>query len=171
MPNISCLLVPASEISSARDALVPDSKMVWSLTALGFLLKYFLLSHSLQEKFFLSLSLSLSLCVCVCVCVGVCVCVCLCSDLLVPVMYYRVTNHSTPTSLKVQWLGLCASTAGGTGLIPGGGSKILCAVVQPKNRRKQITSPLSGLKEQPFYLLTTLWDGNSGILEPQLGWI
>ena len=120
---------------------------------------------SKKNSFSLSLSLYLSVCVCVCVCV------CLCSDLLVPVMYYRVTNHSTPTSLKVQWLGLCASTAGGTGLIPGGGSKILCAVVQPKNRRKQITSPLSGLKEQPFYLLTTLWDGNSGILEPQLGWI
>ena len=32
------------------------------------------------------------------------------------------------TSLVVQWLGLCASTAGGTGSIPGQGTKIL----QPK---------------------------------------
>ena len=28
------------------------------------------------------------------------------------------------TSLVVQWLGLCTSTAKGTGLIPGGGTKI-----------------------------------------------
>ena len=112
MPNISCLLVPASEISSAGDALVPDSQMVWSLTALGFLLKHLLPSHPLQEKY----------CVCVCVCVF------LCSDLLVPVIYYCVTNDPTQTFLMVPCLGLCASTAGGTGLIPGGGSKSLCAM-------------------------------------------
>ena len=122
MPNISCLLVPASEISSAGDALVPDSQMVWSLTALGFLLKHLLPSHPLQEKY------------CVCVCVCVCVrtrahmCVFLCSDLLVPVIYYCVTNDPTQTFLMVPCLGLCASTAGGTGLIPGGGSKSLCAM-------------------------------------------
>jgi len=118
MPNISCLLVPASEISSAGDALVPDSQMVWSLTALGFLLKHLLPSHPVQEKYR----------VCVCVCARACVCVFLCSDLLVPVIYYCVTNHPTQTFLMVPWLGLCASTAGGMGLIPGGGSKILCAM-------------------------------------------
>ena len=31
------------------------------------------------------------------------------------------------TSLAVQWLRLCASTAGGMGLIPGQGTKILHA--------------------------------------------
>ena len=31
-------------------------------------------------------------------------------------------------SLAVQWLGLCASTAGGTGSIPGRGTKILHGV-------------------------------------------
>ena len=34
-------------------------------------------------------------------------------------------------SLAVQWLGLCASTAGGLGSIPGGGTEILHAA-QPK---------------------------------------
>ena len=32
------------------------------------------------------------------------------------------------TSLAVQWLGLCASTAGGPGLIPGRATKIQQAV-------------------------------------------
>ena len=37
------------------------------------------------------------------------------------------------TSLGVQWLRLCPSTAGGTSLIPGQGTKIPHAVeVQPK---------------------------------------
>ena len=35
--------------------------------------------------------------------------------------------YSLGNSLVVQWLGLCASTAGGTGLIPGQGTKILQA--------------------------------------------
>ena len=38
----------------------------------------------------------------------------------------------------VQWLGLCASTAGGTGSIPGWGSKILHAAWHgQKNKRKK----------------------------------
>ena len=77
-----------------------------------------------------TLSKKNTVCVCVCVCVRarVRVCVFLCSDLLVPVIYYCVTNHPTQTFLMAPWLGLCASTAGGMGLIPGGGSKILCAM-------------------------------------------
>ena len=41
------------------------------------------------------------------------------------------------TSLVVQWLGLHTSTAGGTGLIPGLGSKIPQAT-QPKKKKKEI---------------------------------
>ena len=41
------------------------------------------------------------------------------------------------TSLVIQWLGLHASTAGGTGLIPGQGTKILramqCSQKEEKN--------------------------------------
>ena len=37
-------------------------------------------------------------------------------------------GNRTRTSLEVQWLGLCASNAGGTGSIPGRGTKILRAV-------------------------------------------
>ena len=37
-------------------------------------------------------------------------------------------QHIIGTSLAVQWLRLHASTTGGMGLIPGGGTKILCAV-------------------------------------------
>ena len=39
------------------------------------------------------------------------------------------------TSLASQWLGLCASTAGVTGLIPGQGYKINDA--QPKKKEKK----------------------------------
>ena len=40
------------------------------------------------------------------------------------------------TSLAVQWLRLCASNVGGTGLIPGRGIKIPHAVAWPKNKNK-----------------------------------
>ena len=36
-----------------------------------------------------------------------------------------------------QWLRLCASIAGGVGSIPGRGTKILCAVAQPNERKKK----------------------------------
>ena len=39
------------------------------------------------------------------------------------------------TSLVVQWLSLCAPTAGGTGSIPGQGTKIpTCCMEQPKRK-------------------------------------
>ena len=38
------------------------------------------------------------------------------------------------TSLAVQWLRLCASTAGGMDLIPGSGSKFPRATEWPKNK-------------------------------------
>ena len=44
-------------------------------------------------------------------------------------MHPLVQNEITGTSPVVQWLGLCASTAGGPGLIPGWGTKILKLLV------------------------------------------
>ena len=42
------------------------------------------------------------------------------------------------TSLVLQWLGLCASIAGGTGSIPGRGTKIPQAVwCGPKQRKEK----------------------------------
>ena len=38
--------------------------------------------------------------------------------------WMRLTFKSVGSSLVVQWLGLCASTTGGMGSIPGGGTKI-----------------------------------------------
>ena len=37
----------------------------------------------------------------------------------------------------VQWLGLCASTAGSTSLIPGWGAKISHAAMQQKKKKKK----------------------------------
>ena len=41
-------------------------------------------------------------------------------------------------SLEVQWLGLSTSTAGGSGLIPGWGTKILQATQRIKKKKKKI---------------------------------
>ena len=47
------------------------------------------------------------------------------------------------TSLVAQWLRLCASTVGGVGSVPGGGTKILHAVQsshKQTNKQKNRTS-------------------------------
>ena len=41
------------------------------------------------------------------------------------------------TSLAIQWLRLCASNAGGTGSIPGQGTKILCAMRHNQKMKQQ----------------------------------
>ena len=46
-------------------------------------------------------------------------------------------QNSDRTSLVIQWLRLCASTAGGTDLIPGWGTKILWAMWH--SQKKKIT--------------------------------
>ena len=43
-------------------------------------------------------------------------------------------NNCLGTSLAAQWLRLCASTAAGTGLIPGQGTQILQAARQKKKK-------------------------------------
>ena len=50
------------------------------------------------------------------------------------------------TSLVVQWLGLRASNAGGTGSIPGGGSSS-CREVWPKKKKKRCHLIVSALWE------------------------
>ena len=49
-------------------------------------------------------------------------------------MQFKMIN--TGNSLAVQWLGLCASTAGGNGSIPGRGTKIQHASQWPKKTKK-----------------------------------
>ena len=52
--------------------------------------------------------------------------------------YLRILVKMIPeTSLVVQWLGLYASTARGTGLIPGQGTKILQATHGVAKKKKE----------------------------------
>ena len=57
------------------------------------------------------------------------------------------------TSLKVQWLRLHASTPGGGGLIPGPGTKTLCAVwcsQKKKKKKEKEKKPASTSEMIPF---------------------
>ena len=55
----------------------------------------------------------------------------------------KKTQNISGTSLMVQWLGFCTSTAGVMGLIPGWGIKILHAVQSGKKQHFQALSYLS----------------------------
>ena len=46
-------------------------------------------------------------------------------------------KNQVGNSLAVQWLGFCASTAGGTGSIPGWGTKILQAERHGQKKKKK----------------------------------
>ena len=59
-------------------------------------------------------------------------------------VYFIYKIHSR-NSLAVQWLGLRASTAGGTGSIPGRGTKILHAAQYGQKKKKK--------KKEKFILL------------------
>ena len=48
--------------------------------------------------------------------------------------------------LAVQWLGLCASTAGGRGLIPGQGTKIPHAVRHSRGNKEKKEKKTDGNK-------------------------
>ena len=48
---------------------------------------------------------------------------------------------SLGNSLAVQWLGFCTSTAGGTGLIPSRGTKILHAMQCDQKEKKEKKMP------------------------------
>ena len=65
--------------------------------------------------------------------------------------FQEVLKFSDGNSLMVQWLGFRPSTAGGTGLIPGGGTKIPHAKwhgqKKEKGKRKEIDQ---------------IWDKNKG---------
>ena len=50
---------------------------------------------------------------------------------------YKCLRCEIGTSLAVQWLGLCASTAGGAGSIPGWGTKIPHAVWYGQNKKEK----------------------------------
>ena len=64
---------------------------------------------------------------------------------------FQVTSHWD--SLAIQWLGLHSSTAGGTGSIPGHGTKILQA---PQPKKKNYYSLKLTLKEEAPHLLLSL---------------
>ena len=49
----------------------------------------------------------------------------------------NLTKYIQGTSLVVQWLRLCASIAGGMGLIPGWGTKILHATQCSQKQKKK----------------------------------
>ena len=50
--------------------------------------------------------------------------------------FHKQKKASSGTSLAVQWLRLCASSAGDVGLIPGQGTKILHAVGRGQKKKK-----------------------------------
>ena len=56
------------------------------------------------------------------------------------IFYHNDTfkNNTLGTSLAVQWLRLRTSTAGGTGSIPGRGTKILHAVWHGQKEKKKL---------------------------------
>ena len=75
------------------------------------------------------------------------------------------------TSLVVQWLRLCASTAGGTGLIPGQETKTLHAVwCDPPNHNKIKIKRLTGnsLVVQQLRLCAFAAEGTGSILVGEL---
>ena len=56
---------------------------------------------------------------------------------------YQNQNQTKPgTSLAVQWIRLCATIAGGTGLIPGWGTKILHAARYNQKKKKNLGASL-----------------------------
>ena len=67
----------------------------------------------------------------------------------------------TGTSLAVQWLGLRASTAGGTGSIPGPGTKIPHAMQKKKRERENLSLPPSTLFHKRKGILTHKKGGQS----------
>ena len=62
----------------------------------------------------------------------------------------KLINCGRGIPLTVQWLGLCASTAGGRGLIPGQGTKILHATWLTQNKQNEtvVDSYNSSIKKE-----------------------
>ena len=61
---------------------------------------------------------------------------------------YDIKNMKQGTSLVVQWLRLCISTAEGAGSIPGRGTKIPHAAWHSKKKRKKNPQKTSKQKEE-----------------------
>ena len=76
----------------------------------------------------------------------------------------RVKRRPSGNSLAVQWVRVCASTAGGEGTIPGWGTMILHAAQcgQKKKRERERerwpSIPLFNMKEAKFFGEVTRWD-------------
>ena len=68
----------------------------------------------------------------------------LCEYILKTTELYTLNVH-IGSSLAVQWLGLWSSTVGGTGSIPGRGTKILHATQHSQTKTKPHTYKLYGM--------------------------
>ena len=55
---------------------------------------------------------------------------------VIQMLYDPYKNQLVGTSLVVQWLRLCAPNAGGMGLVPGWGTKILHATQLGQKKKK-----------------------------------
>ena len=81
------------------------------------------------------------------------------------------------TCMAVQRLRLCASTAGGTGSIPGWGTKSLHALLQGREKKKKKKRPRKKKKERGVFVVpqrsSWLWmaDGPGLILQGSCSWI
>ena len=79
-------------------------------------------------------------------------------------------KHSWRTSLAVQWLRLCDSIAGGMGLIPGQGTKILHAMCHGQNTKtKEIYSWASLFMGSVSATLSACW--NASITQESILWM
>ena len=70
----------------------------------------------------------------------------------------EIKSNSQGTSLAVQWLRLGASTAGGTGSIPGHGTKIPHATLCSQKKKKKSNSQISTWGNCPNVYQVT-WEG------------
>ena len=87
-------------------------------------------------------------------------------------MTWVISQSSVGTSLAVQWLGLCASTAGGTGSIPGQGTKIAHSAWrgQKKKRKKKKSNLCNGtpIKMMNSDVWVSLTGGNAPCILPHV---
>ena len=77
------------------------------------------------------------------------------SSVIAEISYNTKNWLNLGTSLAVQWLRLSTSTAGGTGLIPGQGTKILSAVA-PSKKQNQTNKQKNWLSQKIKYSIFVL---------------
>ena len=78
-------------------------------------------------------------------------------------MWVNLENIMLGTSLVVQWLRLWASNAGGSGLIPGWGTKILHAMKYDQKKEKEniMLSEGSQIKKATYCMTPFTWNAQN----------